>query len=286
MNVGIHVVKGKHRTICNALRDNLDSGWTAAQIFTHGPRSRQRTKIDIAQVQSLLREYKAVTLYVHSSYPTTIFGNLAKPEVNPRAVIHLVEQADVAIQLNDAPLIVHLPRRKIDLVVDALVACEEAGLDSKATILLEMPAMKSCSDSFETPEKLDKLLRAMEGAKLRSKYGICLDTAHVWAAGVDLTTYETTQKYLTELGKLRYKGKRALQLLHVNGTNINLGGGRDVHIVPGAKADKIWGDIPYEKSGLCAILEYARESKTDIIYEVKEGRTDLNALDILKSRSI
>jgi endonuclease IV len=279
---GIHVVKGNNKTIEDALKNNLNAGWTSAQIFTHGPRNKQFNNINVQHIKKLISEYN-ITLYVHSSYPTSIFGTQSKPRVNSVAVDHLVEQSLVANMLR-APLVVHLPRRDVNLVVDALLACEQAGSVKNNTILLEMPAMKPDRHSFETAEKIQNLLTTMENSKLRGRYGICLDTAHVWAAGVNLTNYNYTKSYLEELNKLMYHNYKALQLLHVNGTSVKLGGGRDIHIVPGAKGDEIWGNIPYRESGLRAILEFAQAENIDIIYEVKEGRTDFGALDILKKR--
>ncbi|MEK7287035.1 MAG: TIM barrel protein [Elusimicrobiota bacterium] len=71
-----------------------------------------------------------------------------------------------------------------------------------------------------------------------AQFGFCLDFAHLWGAGYDLTSREKAQKFFEEFsGRL---GAKKLLLLHLNNSNLPLAGRKDEH----AHLDQ--GHIPAE----------------------------------------
>ncbi|BCL82019.1 putative endonuclease 4 [Ktedonobacteria bacterium brp13] len=59
------------------------------------------------------------------------------------------------------------------------------------------------------------------------RLGICLDTAHLWGAGHDISTIESTQQVLQHCEDTF--GLQRLKVLHLNDTEKALGSHRDVH---------------------------------------------------------
>jgi deoxyribonuclease-4 len=57
--------------------------------------------------------------------------------------------------------------------------------------------------------------------------GVCLDTAHLWGAGHDISTAEATQQVLQRFDET--VGFARLKVIHLNDTEMALGSHRDVH---------------------------------------------------------
>ncbi len=89
---------------------------------------------------------------------------------------------------------------------------------------------------------------ALLPANERERVGICLDTAHLWGAGHDLRTQDSTLRVLQQFDEA--VGLHLLKVLHVNDTAVALGSHRDVHARLGE------GVIPME--GLHTLLSDAR----------------------------
>ena len=60
-----------------------------------------------------------------------------------------------------------------------------------------------------------------------SRLGVCLDTAHLWGAGYDVSTAESTRQMLLQFDEI--VGLQRLKVLHLNDTEKALGSHRDVH---------------------------------------------------------
>lgn len=59
------------------------------------------------------------------------------------------------------------------------------------------------------------------------RLGVCLDTAHLWGAGHDISTHESALQVLQHFDETI--GLQRLQILHLNDTEKALGSRRDVH---------------------------------------------------------
>lgn len=60
-----------------------------------------------------------------------------------------------------------------------------------------------------------------------SRLGVCLDTAHLWGAGYDISTIGSTLEVLRQFDEV--VGLDRLKVLHLNDTEKDLGSHRDVH---------------------------------------------------------
>ncbi len=107
-----------------------------------------------------------------------------------------------------------------NLCASLLAALEEP---SSVPLLLETSAgtRNSMGSTFAD---LGAILRCL-GAGPRA--AICLDTAHVWAAGYDVASPEGLERTLDEFD--REIGLDKLTLIHANDSKVPLGGARDRH---------------------------------------------------------
>ena len=61
----------------------------------------------------------------------------------------------------------------------------------------------------------------------RERLGICIDTAHLWGAGYDISNASTTRQMLEQFDRII--GLDRLKVIHLNDTEMALGSHRDVH---------------------------------------------------------
>jgi deoxyribonuclease-4 len=61
----------------------------------------------------------------------------------------------------------------------------------------------------------------------RERLGVCIDTAHLWGAGHDISTAAATQQVIEEIDQAI--GLKRLKVIHLNDTEKALGSHRDVH---------------------------------------------------------
>jgi deoxyribonuclease-4 len=74
-----------------------------------------------------------------------------------------------------------------------------------------------------TLEELGDLVKTVGHPQL----GVCLDTAHAWAAGYEINTREGVDRFVDEAEKKI--GLNSLLMFHFNDTEVNLGASRDRH---------------------------------------------------------
>ncbi len=107
---------------------------------------------------------------------------------------------------------------------------EEAGSGSAATdvpmLLLENSA-GSGDTVGSTFEELGEVLGAAKRRGVRLPLGICLDTAHMWGAGYDLTSGAAARRLVDEFD--RTVGVDRLHLIHLNDSPVVQGARRDKH---------------------------------------------------------
>ena len=61
----------------------------------------------------------------------------------------------------------------------------------------------------------------------RERLGVCIDTAHLWGAGYDISNASTTREMLEQFDRII--GLDRLKVIHLNDTEMALGSHRDVH---------------------------------------------------------
>lgn len=248
--MGLHVSKGKKKSIGVAIEsEQKDKKIKCAQIFTHGPRGKQAIAMDAKEFKTI-----DIPVYVHASYATKLVVD---------GLPHIIQQLNAASAIGAAGLVVHLPTTSpavVAYVCDLLNKSFTNGIP--VPILLELCAMKPSDVSYETPTKLKALVASLDEYKLDAKkFGICIDTAHLFSCGMKISTPDEMKTYLSGLSDIVGRVK----LIHFNGNKSKTY--RDTHVLPGDNADLIWGRLGLEKSGAKVLYNWATTNKISMVIE-------------------
>jgi len=224
MRVGAHVsIAGG---VDNAVERQLDVGGNCGQIFTHSPQVWKHTPVeDDAAAQ--FREETAAELdgpwVIHSSY----LVNLCTPKADLRekSIDSMQKEVDAAGQLGVEYVNVHLGAHT--------GAGVEGGLDNAASAL----------DELDVPDEVTVLIEsdAGSGTKLGGDFehlaavlersaqdlDVCLDTAHMFAAGYDLSSAEAVTETVAEFDEV--VGLEHLECVHLNDSKHECGTNKDEH---------------------------------------------------------
>lgn len=279
--LGVHVTKDSHVLDNKSpasdlsiaiLRDLSELELNCAQIFTHGPRFLVQNKIDYDAVKEATSD---IDLSVHSAYPTTSIWKLTTgTNATDRSRLDAVKVQLLACSKIQAwGLVIHINKVYPDIASAVMSHLKPLARKAKVKIILEMVASKSDADrTYETPEKIDNLTTLI-GVE-DTWWGWCVDTAHLWGAGVDIRSYESMKNWFD---RLVYKKK--ICMFHLNGSSAARGSGKDKHEIAFGPDDVIWNGIAPKQSGVRAIVEFAEARGIPIICEINRGAQD----DVVKS---
>ena len=165
-------------------------------------------------------------------------------------------------------LVIHLGKPPIEKVMTYLPHIVSVQRD--ALVFLETPHVKPENSHYETPEKLADLFRAIR--KLDPglcKFGLCIDTAHIWSCGVDLQSFESAEEWLRRLEAIADVIPPERIIIHLNDSHDACGSGLDHHA--SLLEGKIWGEYKSRprQSGLAAFIDYIIRHDTITILERK-----------------
>lgn len=232
MRVGLHlsIAKGLDRTAETAVRTVCQT----IQIFSGNPtgwRPSNRRPADVQRFRLALEKADIGPVYIHAPY----LVNLAAPnlEVWEKSVATLATALDFASSLGNAFVVTHVgshvgtgQEAGVERVTRALAHLLED--PAGPTILLEnSPGSRNELGSYfeEMTMILDRL------PVVRPRLGVCLDTAHLWGAGYDLSTPRAVNRTLKLFD--RQVGLGRLRGIHANDSTLDKGAHRDLHISPG-----------------------------------------------------
>jgi deoxyribonuclease-4 len=275
MILGVHIAKGSKtlddktpsKEMSDAIvRETNELGLNAAQIFTYGPRQIVPNKIDFEKVKKVTTD---IDLSVHSAYATTGIWKVNKEnksQAKSKRMIDVVKlQLASCKKIGAHSLVIHINKIFPDVAATTMGFLAPYAKKIGVKVVLEMVASKADPDkTYETPEKIDNLT-TMLGPK-ETWWGWCIDTAHLWGAGVDVSKYEYMKDWLD---RLTYKKK--VVMFHLNGSFAKRGSGKDKHAIAFSSDDVIWYGIKPEESGVRAIVEFAMKYKIPIICEINVG---------------
>jgi len=186
--------------------------------------------------------------------------NLSSPEISvyEKSIHTMIREVERCDKLGIPYLVTHLGSHKgtgedkgIQRLVSALT--EVAKTNKDVTILLENTAGQKNSVGSD----FTQLAEIFSSLKPASRFGICIDTCHAFAAGYDLGSEKnaknTFEKFDKEVG-LKY-----LKILHLNDSKGELGSHLDRHDHIGL------GHIG--KTGLSKVIKLMNKNKIPIILE-------------------
>ena len=229
MLLGVHVsTEGK---IYKAVDRAHKLGCNTMQIFSRNPQRWRESSLgpkDIAEFNRRQEKFKIKPLFIHIPY----LINLASP--NPRlykaSIEAYIEDIKEAELLKADYIVTHMGSHKetseeegLERLTQALKTILDATKDSGVGILLENTAG---SGSWLGYDFFHQRL-VIEGLKRNDRVGLCVDTAHAYLAGYDISTSDGLKDMLEEIDNM--VGIDLIKLIHLNDAKDKLGSHHDRH---------------------------------------------------------
>ena len=207
-------------------------GGNAVQVFTQSPQMWKPTahsEDEVARFRKRRREARIRHVACHALY----LVNLASRdrEIRSKSFDALVATLETARDIRADAVVFHVGshlgygfdsavkkftpalRELLSLTTDTLWLCLENAAGAGGTIGRSVAELAAICDALEGHDRL----------------GVCLDSCHWWASGVDVTSAPALDDALADLDSRLGLGR--LRLLHVNDAKTPLGSNRDRHEV-------------------------------------------------------
>jgi len=221
---------GAHTSIAgglsNAVEEQLEYDGTCGQIFSHSPQVWQEPSIEESEAEAFRDrsiEADVGPWVIHASY----LVNLCTPkdDLREKSIASLQDEVDAAATLDIEYVNVHLGAHTGAGVEQGLAnaasALDELDVPEDVTVLVESDAGSGTKlgDDFE---HLATVLEASE-----KDLGVCLDTAHLFAAGYDLSTPDAVAETVADFDEK--VGLDTLECIHLNDSKHACGTNKDEH---------------------------------------------------------
>lgn len=253
-----------------------------AQIFVTGPKSNKETLTheEKTQLATYTRRHNT-KLVIHGAYIDRPWGGVAY------AVQNVLKELRIASEIGATGVILHLSAGCGDDIQLSSALKSISGVYAELTAInpaahipilwLEIHAAKPSAFTYETPEKLIRLFERIHGYGHNNgpnelKFGLCIDTAHLFSCGTNLDTYENAERWIRNTTEGISKIMTVPIMMHLNDSASKLGSGVDRHEI--LCGGMIWsayhpvtGHLPFERSGLNYILEWVEKNHIHTILE-------------------
>ncbi len=249
-------------------------GCRTIQIFPGNPTGWQMGKLEKSEIEkrsALLELHGLYPLVVHSAYLINLATNNAEFLIKSKKL--LGETMLRAGHYRSPYVVLHtgnhggLGTEKGMAQIIESIGAGLPGWPESVKLLLENTAGSGTALGANF-EELAEILQSFP----RGKLGVCIDTAHSWAAGYDLGSAAAVEKTLRLLDKT--VGLEHVHVIHVNDTTVKLGARVDRHAHIGE------GNITLE--GFAALLNYGWPEDLPIILETPENGSDWDRINMEK----
>ena len=228
MRFGFHIsIAGGFSKVVERARKR---GCETIQFFSRNPRGwkyKSLDKEDVERYRSTLKSSDLFPVFLHMPY----LPNIASPESRYHAlsIDSMVTELERAEQLKAQYVIIHIGHRMESSEANAIEAVSQ-GINkaleratNSVVILLENTAGQG-SEIGSTFEQIAAIMNRVEDQR---RIGVCLDTAHSFEAGYDVSDQDGIERTLESFDRL--VGLKRLYLLHLNDSKTVLGSRRDRH---------------------------------------------------------
>ncbi len=230
MRLGRHMPTGSRMVKAAEIAHEL--GCETIQIFASNPTGWKPPEHSVEECSAFAQatHQRGITpIVLHAPY----LINLASPDAQiwQKSSVLLTRTLQQAALLDARYVVFHTGSHRgagLEVGIARIVqALEQILAETPETVmpLLEngVGAGHALGDQFE---HLAAIIEQLPIA-YQQRVGVCLDTAHLWGAGHDLTSAESTRHVIDCFDSI--VGAARLGVLHVNDTAVALGSHRDVH---------------------------------------------------------
>jgi deoxyribonuclease-4 len=273
MDIGAHVsVAGG---VDNAVGRELDVGGNCGQIFTTSPQVWRDPGIDDDEAERFRadsREADVGPWVIHASY----LVNLATPKkgLRGKSTASMQAELDAADRLGIDYVNVHLgahtgagAEQGLD---NAVAVLDDLDVPAGVTVLVESDAGGGTKLGDEFEHLAAVLSRSTQDLE------VCLDTAHAFAAGYDLSTPGAVEETLAEFDDV--VGVENLACVHLNDSKHGCGTNKDEHAHVGE------GEIGVD--GMRAFLTHEAVRDVPLVLETPEENGKDFAWNVERTREL
>lgn len=226
---------GAHESISEKINYALDrakaDGCDCVQIFAKNPRMWKSPEIKDKEAYEFKEKAKKLNLGPNASHASYLL-NLANPDLKKRkfATINLIDEIKRAEQLGLFAVMFHPgsnpdKEQGLKFVIEGINDAIDKTKEMKALILVENTA----GQGNWLGSTLEELKKIFQGVKDKSRFGFCLDTCHLFAAGHDIKNRQ--KEFFKEFDDLI--GLKYIKCFHLNDSMFGLGEKKDRHEHPG-----------------------------------------------------
>lgn len=223
---------GSHVSTAGGIITGLETAdalkFNALALFVCSPRQWKLPPLPddaIKAFRARRKESGVDVIVAHASYLLNLAG---EKEIRDKSIKALGDELERCGKLDIEYLVLH-PGSNPDLdlgierIVDGLDQVMTSVKKKKTVLLVEGMA----GQGNTIGHRFDHLARILKGVKQRSRYGVCLDTCHLYAAGYDISTPKGWKKTIAEFDKV--VGLKHLRAMHCNDSQRELDSRVDRH---------------------------------------------------------
>lgn len=205
-------------------------GCETIQFFSRNPRGWKYSPLNKKEVKafrSSIQSSRLSPLFLHLPYLPNIA--CSKSKFYKRSIHSIATDLQRAEDLGAHYLIIHIGHR-MDSSEDQAIEAVSQGIHQafeKVQNAVMLLMENTAGQGTEIGYTFDQIKKIIEGVHDHERIGICLDTAHSFEAGYDLSTKGGIERTLENFD--RTLGLKRLHLLHLNDSKTPLGSRKDRH---------------------------------------------------------
>jgi len=205
-------------------------GCETIQFFSRNPRGWKYSPLKKKEVKAFRSSIQSPVLFpifLHMPYLPNIASS--KSKFYKRSIHSIATDLQRAEQLGAQYLIMHIGHR-MESSEDQAIDAVSQGIDQafekvKNGVILLME--NTAGQGTEIGYTFDQIKKIIEGVHDHQRMGVCLDTAHTFEAGYDLSDKNGIDRTLEKFDQTI--GLKRLHLLHLNDSKTPLGSRKDRH---------------------------------------------------------
>jgi deoxyribonuclease-4 len=275
---------GAHTSIAGGIYKSVEIaerlGFTAMQIFTKNNNrwfAKPIEEKDAEKFKSALVKSSVKFVVAHDSYLINLCAK--NPETLEKSRNAFVDELQRCEQLGIPYLNFHPgahggqgEKEGIKIIAESINLAHEKTEGFAVSSMLELTAGQGTNIGY----RFEQIAEIIELVEEKERMSVCIDTAHIFAAGYDIRTPETYEKTMSEFDAVI--GLERLKCFHMNDSKKELGSRVDRHEHIGK------GFIGL--SGFANIMNDKRVEQIPKILETPKGKEqleDIENLNVLKS---
>lgn len=227
MKIGCHISIGGG--IEKAPRNAAKTGCECFQIFTRSPRGGEAAEIQKSAAEKFLsdcRKFGLSACHVHTPYIVNLASG--NPEIRNRSVSMIVEDIKRSDSIGAACAVTHIGssagmerKEAIERAAGSIKEILEKTRGRRTKLLIENSAGQG-STLGDTLEEIAEI-----ADKTSPEVGVCLDTAHLFAAGYEINSPEGFERTVKNINAT-FCAER-IGLVHCNDSKSGAGSRKDRH---------------------------------------------------------